>query len=178
MLNVILIDSFIHNKNKNALMKYENIKFHIIQNIDNLYKLNLTEFDAVYSPSQPINVSKFPNIKFIFGPHFSVLPKISDILIIKGKNSIYIQPCDWSVNIWREMIGFSNIKINIKILSLPFGVDTNKYNQISTNRRDRVFLYFKNRNPIELNLILDFLKYKNISVKIFDYSKNIQKKNI
>jgi hypothetical protein len=42
MLNVILIDNFIHYKNKNALMKYKNIKFHIIQNIDNLYNLNLT----------------------------------------------------------------------------------------------------------------------------------------
>lgn len=169
MLNVILIDNFIHHKNKNALLKYKNIKFHIIKDINNLYKIDLKNFDAIYSPSQPIDVSKFPNSIFLFGPHFSVFPKITDMLIIKGNNSVYTQPSEWCVNIWNQIISSNNININIK--SLPFGVDTNQFKQIYPNeKRKNVFLYFKDRNPIELGLLLNFLKDRNISVKLFDYS--------
>ena len=39
---------------------------------NNLENFNLSEFDVVYSPCLPIDVSKYPNTKFIFGPHFSI----------------------------------------------------------------------------------------------------------
>ena len=54
---------------------------------------------------------------------------------------------------------------------MPFGVDTLKFNEIKhINHRSKVFLYFKRRDPNELNSIINFLKTKNIHPKIFSYA--------
>ena len=34
----------------------------------------ISEYDIIYSPNHPIDTSKYPNKRFIFGPHFSVFP--------------------------------------------------------------------------------------------------------
>jgi hypothetical protein len=154
----------LHHKNMNALQKY-NFKITTIHTT-NLDNINLDEFDAVYSPSQPINVSKYPNTKFIFGPHFSVFPVENQIALLRGsKNVVYIQPSEWVVDLWKS---FSFFNINIK--ALPFGVDTEKFSEIyPLSQRNEVFIYFKRRKPTELNFIINFLNKENISYKTFNY---------
>jgi glycosyltransferase involved in cell wall biosynthesis len=135
-------------------------------NHTNLDSIDLLEFDVVYSPSQPIDVSKYPNTKFLFGPHFSVFPEKNQMDIIRGKNVVYIQPSDWVVKLWK---GFS-ICQNVKIESLPFGVDTERFKDINPIlERDKVFIYFKRRTPNELHFLENFLNSKNISYHIFSY---------
>ena len=53
---------------------------------------DIRNYDVVYMPNNPINTSKYPNKKFIFGPHFSVFPnqklrRINNVY----KNCVYIQ---------------------------------------------------------------------------------------
>ncbi len=48
-----------HQKNHNALMSYENITCYVIHNID-FNDTNLNDFDCVYSPSVPIDVTLYP----------------------------------------------------------------------------------------------------------------------
>ena len=149
-------------------MNYNNINFFIINHTNiNLY--DLSQFDCVYSPAIPIDVSKYPNTKFIFGPHFSVFPEKNHMDIInKSKNTIYIQPSEWVVQLWNTYHYCNNIKIK----ALPFGVDTNKFINIKTiSEKKLVFIYFKRRNTIELNFLLDFLQSKNIEFKIFNYTE-------
>jgi len=154
-----------HTKNNNALLNYKNINFFII-NHTNIDSIDLTQFDCVYSPSQTIDVKKYPNSKFIFGPHFSVFPEKHHMDIIEGFNSTYIQPSEWVVKLWKSF----PICQNIIIKSLPFGVDTLKFNQIkSIDQRNEVILYYKSRQPDELSNILNFLKSYNIQPKIFSY---------
>jgi hypothetical protein len=105
-------------------MNYKNINLHIIKDAKLINNIDLTQFDCVYSPTTPINVNKFPNINFMFGPHFSVFPEKRHIDIITGNNVIYIQPSDWVRDFWQE----SPTCKNIKVASLPFGVDTDKFN--------------------------------------------------
>ncbi len=76
-----------HSKNLNALMKY-NIHFYVI-NHTNLDSIDLSQFDAVYSPCIPIDVNKYPNTKFLFGPHFSVFPEKHHIYIFFCNNFIF-----------------------------------------------------------------------------------------
>jgi hypothetical protein len=155
-----------HVKNNNALLNYKNISLYII-NHTNIDSLDLTQFDCVYSPSQAINVSKYPQTKFIFGPHFSVFPEKYHMDIIQGSNSIYVQPSEWANNVWKY---HTNCK-NIRIETLPFGVDVNKFNEIKPiDQRNEVILYYKRRQPDELNNILNFLKLYNITPKIFSYT--------
>jgi hypothetical protein len=155
-----------HSKNNNALLNYKNIYFYII-NHTNIDSIDLTQFDCVYSPSQTLDVKKYPNTKFIFGPHFSVLPENNIISILNNNNVVYVQPSTWVVNLWKRF----PICQHIRIESLPFGVDTLNFNEIKhINNRSKVFLYFKRRDPNELNSIINFLKTKNIHPMVFSYA--------
>jgi hypothetical protein len=116
----------------------------------------------------PLPVSKYPNTKFIFGPHFSIFPEKNHIELIKGnKNVIYIQPSDWARDTWVNNLLCKEIKIQ----TLPFGVDTNKFNKVNHDKKKEVFVYFKYRNPSDLELVTNFLNCKNINYRIFSYQQ-------
>ena len=164
-MKILLNNNGMHIKNLHALLKYKVIFFVI--NAPNLNDIDLSQFDAVYSPCIPIDVNKYPNTKFLFGPHFSVFPEKHHMNIIEGFNSIYIQPSEWANNVWKY---HPNCK-DIKIETLPFGVDTIRFNEINPiDQRNEVILYYKHRHPDELSNILNFLKSHNIEPKIFSYN--------
>ena len=125
-MKILFIKSGIHHKNLHFILNCKQITFHIIDNVNEIQNLDLSEFDVVYSPCQPIDVSKYPNTKFIFGPHFSVFPHQHQMNMIKGKNSIYIQPSEWVRQLWINSPYCADIKIN----PFSFGVDTYKFNEI------------------------------------------------
>ena len=165
-MKILFIKSDIHSKNYHAIMKYKNVSFLTINNMINLDEIDLTQFDAVYSPCQPINVNRYPDTKFIFGPHFSVFPEKNQMDIIREKNTIYIQPSKWAVDVWKN----NTLCNNIKLQSLPFGVDTYRFNNTkSISEREKVFIYFKYRDPNDLLLIQNFLHNKNYDYHIFSY---------
>ena len=142
-MKLLLINYGIHHKNLNAIKKYTKLDIDII---DDLQNIDISKYDIVYSPSEPRDVSNFPDKKFIFGPHFSTFPnhKIKSII---NKNSIYVQPSEWVVKLWKEF----DICENLNIQVLSFGVDTEKFNQtIDISSRTKVFIYFKNN---KLNII-------------------------
>lgn len=167
-MKILFINTWLHPKNLQALQKY-NIHFVTINNTD-LNNIDLNDFDAVYSPTTAIDVSKYPNMKFVFGPHFSVFPVEQDMELIKGSNTVYIQPSEWVVDLWN---GFEIIKTKkIKILPLPFSVDTDRFCEIKpVIDRDLVFIYFKNRDPNELEFISTFCKNNNIQYRLFECTR-------
>lgn len=165
-MKVLFININMHQKNLNALKKY-NIEITHLYNT-NLDGIDLTKYDVVYSPSLPINVNNYPNTKFIFGPHFSVFPNEYQMQMIKGNNSIYIQPSDWAKNAWTLFECCQNIHLEI----LPFGVDTVAFNETKPLvERSQVFIYFKRRLSTEFDVINKFLLSKGYSPVIFDYVK-------
>jgi hypothetical protein len=154
-----------HSKNHFSLMNYKNITFFVINNA-NLDGIDLSQFDVVYSPCEPINVNNYPNTKFIFGPHFSVFPEINQMNMIRRTNVTYIHPSEWAAKVWRD----NPLCKNIKVEPLPFGVDVERFKDCkSISERDRVFVYFKNRNPQLLSILQSFLNSKNIGYQLFNY---------
>ena len=165
-MKILFIQSTIHHKNLNFILNCKNIQFTIINSVNEINNYDLSTFDAVYSPCEPIDVSEYPNTKFIFGPHFSVFPDLNQMNIIKGDNSIYIQPSKWVVDLWYN----SPICKDTKIIPFAFGVDTDKFNSNKhISEREKVFIYFKNRDPNDLKLVEDFLHNKNYDYQIFSY---------
>jgi len=164
-MKILFIPGCIHEKNLSAILKY-NIELISIEK-NELENIKLDKYDVIYSPCLPIDVLKYPSSKFMFGPHFSIFPDKTQMeLISNNKNVIYIQPSDWSKNIWEKNVFCKNIRIE----TLPFGVDTLKFNEIKPlNERNNVFIYFKRRNPKELNIIINLLMKCGIQYKIFDY---------
>ena len=166
-MKILFIKSGIHHKNLHFLLNCKKIQFHTINNVNEINNYNLSDYDAVYSPCDPIDVSKYPNTKFIFGPHFSVFPEINKMNMLKGNNNvIYIQPSEWAANVWIN----NPLCDNIKIKQMSFGVDTEKFKNIKPiNERNKVFIYYKNRSPHDLNIIQQFLTQKSIQYRVFSY---------
>jgi arsenate reductase-like glutaredoxin family protein len=164
-MKILFIKSCCHIKNFNFILKCRKIDFTIVNNVSETYNLNFADYDAVYSPCEPIDVSKYPDSKFIFGPQFSVFPD-EKLNFIKSKNSVYNLLSNWVISIWSS----NKLCNDLKLIKLPFGVDTDKFNEINLpSDRIKVFVYFKRRNPEELQLILDFFQNKNIEIKLFNY---------
>lgn len=164
-MKILIIDSF-HHKNMTGLKL-------LLNNINYEYKFGnineINDFDIVYSPNNPIDASNYPSKKFIFGPHFSIFPN-NKLLSINNinKNTIYIQPSVWVCQLWKNY-GAENI---ISIKDFPFPVELEKFSPSHHSQKNEVFIYFKRRNPQELDYVKRFLNNRNITYKIFDYVKN------
>jgi len=166
-MKVLFIKSYIHHKNLNFILKCKKINFYIVHSIDAINNIDLNDFDAVISPCDTIDVSKYPNTKFIFGPHFSVFPE-DRLKIIKGPKTAYNLLSNWVINIWKKF----PVCNNLNLIALPFGVDTERFvDNKSITEKNNVMLYFKHRNPTDLYFIESFLKYKNITYSVFSYDR-------
>ena len=168
-MKVLIIGTF-HHKNKEGLelmLSYLNFEY----KWGNYY--DISDYDLIFLPDNPIDTSKFPLKKFIFGNHFSVFPtnKIIHINNIH-KNSVYIQPSEWASQVWRDM----KAETFIPIKTLPFAVNVDKFKPIDSVK-DKVFIYFKARKLEELNILTTFLNKKNIQYEIFDYRKKYNEKD-
>ena len=163
-MKILYLQKGMHHKNHHALTHYKNIQLFIINKPEDLDSIDLTQFDCVYSPATPINASKYPATKFIFGPHFSVFPVEHQIQMVKSKNSVYNLLCPWVVNYWKPY----KICNELKIVTFPFGIDTARFNEGSQNKTE-IIIYYKHRNPSELKFIVDELNKLSIKFSIFSY---------
>ena len=164
-MKVLFIKSHIHHKNINFILKCKKINFTIVDWVNNIDNLDLSSYDCVYSPCDPIDVSKYPNTKFIFGPQFSIFPE-HKLDLIKSNNSVYNLLSDWVINIWSKY----SLCNNLRLIKMPFGVDSDKFiDKIPIIDRNKVMVYFKHRDPNDLLLVEKFLKQKNVNYTIFSY---------
>lgn len=129
---------------------------------------DLSRADVVISANQFIDITKYPNKKFIFGPHFSVFPN-STVKRFDNRynNAIYIQPSEWAANVWNKHYKYTTLPIR----SYAFGVNTEQFKPVDGENKTEVILYCKRRKPSELQFVKDFLKSKDITPHIFDYVK-------
>lgn len=169
---MLIIGNEIHEKNKEGLEKMLN-ELKIEHKFGNISEID--KYDVIYHPSQAIDTSKYPNKKFIFGPHFSTFPtdKLHGIKNVHN-NSVYIQPSIWSKEVWEPHI--KKINLPIKVISFPVNMEKFKPDK-KIEERDRIFIYFKRRNPHELLLLIDFCKKKNILPIVIDYVRKYEEED-
>jgi len=121
MVYRVLLVGWLHHKNLNALMKYKGIEVTRVNTLPD----SLASFDIVYCPSIYVDVSLYPGVRFIFGPHLSIFPDASQLKLIQG--SVYLQPSSWTVDCWK---GYDCCRtLDMKIL--PFGVDTDLFRPLA-----------------------------------------------
>jgi len=169
-MKILVVGNF-HHKNRESLEK-------ILKYLKFEYKFgdmnDITNFKVIISPNIPINTSVFPNKFFIFGPHFSVFPnqllyKINNV----HKNSIYLQPSEWALNVWKKF----NVESIIPLKVFYFPVNTKKFKPMENIKKEKVFIYFKRRKQEELTFLKKFLHNKNIEFKVFDYVKRYKEED-
>ena len=164
-MKIIYLQNGMHHKNHHAIINYKNIQLFFINNPHDLDSIDLTQFDCVYSPATPINASKYPKTKFIFGPHFSVFPIEAQIKMVSCKNAVYNLLCPWVVNLWKPY----SICNELQMVTFPFGVDTQRFNTDNSQNKSEILIYYKHRHPSELQFICNELNNLSIKYSIFSY---------
>jgi hypothetical protein len=168
-MRFLLYELNFHDKNRKFIERMVRIlgwNFGIGKDIDN--------YDVIYSPCDSIDTLSYKDKKFIFGPHFSVYPDHKMDKITYTNNCVYIQPSEWVAKIWK----IYDISLKNRIYSFPFPVDVDRFSPIkSIDERDKVFVYYKRRDPRELDFLENFLRNNNINYKIFDYLRRYQEKD-
>lgn len=168
-MKILYVNTGIHHKNQHAIDNYTNIRFTTIHSVEEIHNYDLNDFDCIYSPSHPIDVSLYPNTNFIFGPNFSVFPD-NRLLPIKDKREkvVFNQLSEWVVNMWKRF----DICKGMRLECIPFGVDTIKFHETKRiQERNKVLVYMKHRDTSDLIEIQKILSERNIYYQIFDYSR-------
>ncbi len=109
-------------------------------------------------------INKLPKeIKIVLGPNLvnmpRHLPKGLDI-----SRTVYVLPSNWAISLWKEF-GFDNF---CPMESWPVGIDTEEFVP-SSDRKDIVLVYFKQRSLFELRAVEKALQEKNIGYKTLIY---------
>lgn len=160
MIKLLIKEGFFHHKNAigfRKILDYSNI----------ILVSSIEEADIIYSPSNPIDVIKYPMKKFIFGPHFSVFPDHKVMSLNNKYNNIYyIMPSKWPCDLW---INEFKIK-NIPIISAAFPVDINKFKP-NNLIKNKILIYFKSRKEEDLDFVLNFCKGEDLDFILFVYGK-------
>ena len=166
-MKFLFYNSFLHHKNRElleVLVKSLGWEFSVGRDI--------SDYDIIFSPEYHICYSG--EKKFIYGPHFSVYPDYKVQSIQKNQRCAYIQPSEWTYNFWKVF----NTPVRNKTFIFPFPVNTDKFYPIKNiQERNKVFIYYKHRDPIELNFLENFLKNKGIEYRIFSYKVKYQEED-
>ena len=173
-MRILLITTNLHHKNLGALRKYKNIKIDEIHVNQGLDKLDLSQYNCIYSPVYPICVENFSS-RFLFGPHFSVFPEKDkcDLITYKNKKTSYVILSDWVKKYF-----FVPMTQHFKLEDVPFGVDTDTFKEtLPIQQRQNVFIYYKRRDPHELEFVKKFLDSKGIQYKLFNYETRYHEKD-
>ena len=163
----LIINNYIHHKNREgleALLTYLNINFTYGSEAD----VSNDKYKIIYSAANPIDIHKYPNKFYIFGPHFCVLPSDNnkiDSINFNQHNLVFIILSKWCYDIYKSY----DLKINL--LPIPFPVNTIKFNEVEGLERSEVLIYFKGRSPDDFQFLMEKIKNKGITnYRIFSYS--------
>ena len=175
---ILFLNEHMHSKNLGALREYTALDLDIINHLDELSSIDCSRYDYIYSPAILLTdyVKKYPAIKFIFGPHVSVFPTtaIADIVTAATENLMYIQPGEWASSAWRTSPHCRGLRIE----TVPFGVDTVKFAPVSSlTPASAVFIYFKRRDPLELDVVCQFLTSRNVFFHLLNYTQHYDEKD-
>jgi hypothetical protein len=159
MIYRVLLVGWLHHKNLNALMKYKGIELVCVNELPGSFE----GFDVVYCPSTCVNVSLYPGVRFIFGPHISVFPNELQMALIR--DSVYVQPSQWTLDIWKGYDYCRDVQLRI----LPFGVDTDLFRPLADVKKENVIVYYKRRKPQELEFVENILRFYKVPYRVFGY---------
>lgn len=165
-MRLLLIDVNLHHKNRNGLDLLKNVAITRVSLNEFLsMTIQANDYDCVFSPGVPVDVQKYPGVRFLFGPHFSIFPD-ERMNIIKGLMTTYVVPSEWTKRLYD---GFT-ICDGLHVAVLPFAVDVNKFTPTrQMSERNCVFVYHKSRTTDELNAVCNELSKRGIAYNTFRY---------
>ncbi len=125
------------------------------------YAENTIQYDFNIFLSLTPDITKCDLKKTIVGPNIG----FDNILIQEQNYKFYIAPSEWVKKLFVDKVGLNEEKIFI----WPVGIDTQKFNQLPSNKIYDFLIYFKRRNRNELRQVIDFLNKKNKNFTLIEY---------
>jgi hypothetical protein len=163
--NILVLNEKYHHKNKKGFeMICEYLNYNVIYGSEK----DIPYADVIYCPIKPFNVSKYPNKRFVFGPHLSIFPDNKLPGLQNQNNCVYIQPSPYARDVWTNWKDMDAEKF-IPIKSFPFPVEVDLFKPDEHEIKENIFVMFKHRKPEELKFVENFLNNKKISYKTFRY---------
>jgi hypothetical protein len=162
---ILVLNHNFHHKNKKGL---EIICDYLGYNLVYGTEQDIPDADVIYCPSRPFNAGKYPNKRFVFGPHLSIFPDNKLRSIQNKNNSIYIQPSPWARDVWINWKSMDTESL-IPVKSFPFPVEVDLFKPEPNAVKENIFVMFKHRNPKELKFIENYLNNNKVSYKTFRY---------
>lgn len=167
-MRILLIDSYIHHKNKKAIQLMAEYSSAELVITDNHMHCN-EEWDIVFIPSRLIPANVFPRAKrIVYGPHNFVFPTQEWL----NSNNLFDNRCvytclsSWVGKLYQEFGVFP-----MTVLPLPFCVDVEKFKPDTKIKEYDCFIYFKHRHPSLLESVLNEVKKRNLNYVTFVYGK-------
>ena len=101
----------------------------------------------------------------VLGPNLAVFP--SDLPFLRKKinpSSVFLFPSNWPLNVWQSL-NFEECTLGV----WPSGINTSIFQSNNKIKKEKVLLYFKNRDPEILKLIIKILNKNNYDFVLFEY---------
>lgn len=125
------------------------------------------EYNWIHDDQRAIIEASLLRKPVLVGPNTAVLPKDLPILRPKlHKESIYLHPSDWCIDVWRY---FGEFECEIK--SWPVGIDDYEIKERDRGKieKNRVLVYFKERNGELLNKTVEMLQRLEFEYTLIHY---------
>jgi len=123
------------------------------------------KYNWIHDDQRAIIEAGFVGKPVLVGPNTAVLPKDLPKLRFKlPKDSIYLHPSQWCVEVW-EVLNFNEAKLDF----WPVGIDLNEFKEIDRKNKEKILLYFKQRDKNLLEVTKKLLDEKNLVYEVINY---------
>lgn len=132
-------------------------------------RLQRADYEYAWLPMFWVSPDEFPpNVKIMYGPHFSVFPEgplVGPRNPEWSKRAFYNVLADWNLGVFAE---FAKETV-IPLMAAPFGINPAIDDVRHTVKPLDCLVYFKRRNPAHLQYAKQVLESKNMTYRVFEY---------
>ena len=123
------------------------------------------KYNWIHDDGKAIIEAGFVGKPVIVGPNTAVLPKdLPKLRKRLPKGSIYLHPSPWCVEVW-EALGFDECRLDF----WPVGIDLDEFEKVNRSSKEKILLYFKQRDKNLLKYTEKLLKSKNLDYELICY---------
>ena len=160
-----------HHKNSSSIKRMcESLKIEFENSLDysRLSKpdYHIIIFHSFYVDSEETNIPSY--VKIIYGPQHWVFPQGKLVGNLDDKftsRCVYNTLSEWNTHVYMEMVG----SLIVPFVEFPFSVETDKFKPNTTIKSIDCIVYIKRRDPQLVKSVLDNLKIRDLSYKVFTY---------
>lgn len=158
-----------HRKNKESILRMCAAANMMYEATNDQTRLHRQDYDYLWLPMFWVSPDEIPaHVKILYGPHHSIFPEgnlIGPLNPKWAKRAVYTTLSDWNLEVFKEFAP----QTTIPTAPLMFGVNPAIDDVRQVPKELDCLVYFKRRDPKELEYVQSILQAKGLSYRIFKY---------